>query len=41
MRTDHEIFIVTLESYEHSTIKISEHNKASNISYGKDKTTSI
>ena len=34
---DHEIFIVTLESHEHSTIKISEHKKASNNSYEKDK----
>ena len=37
MRTDHEIFIVTLASHYYSTIKISQHNIASNISYGKDK----
>ena len=37
MRTDHEIFIVTLASHDYSTIKISQHNIASNISYGKDK----
>ena len=36
-RNDHEIFIVTLELHEHSSIKISEHIKASNNSYEKDK----
>ena len=41
MRTDHKIFIVTLESHEHLTIKISQQDMASNNSYGKDKTTSL
>ena len=37
MRTDREIFIVTLESHDYSTIKISQHNIALDMSYGKDK----
>ena len=37
MRTDHEIFIVTLAPHVYSTIKIPQHKIASNISYGKDK----
>ena len=40
MRTDHEIFIEILEPYEHLSIKISQQDMASNISYGKGKTTS-
>ena len=37
MRNDHEIFIVTLESHVHSTIKISKYDLAPNIGYEKDK----
>jgi len=41
MRNHHEIFIETLESHEHLTIKISQQDMASNNSDGKDKTTSL
>ena len=37
MRSDHEIFIAILESHEHFTIKISQQDMVSIISYEKDK----
>ena len=36
MRNEYEIFIVTLESHVHSTIKISQYDLAPNIGYEKD-----
>ena len=41
MRTDHEIFIVTLVSYEQTIIKISQQYIVSIFSLEKDKTTSL
>ena len=41
MITDHEIFITTPESHEHLTIKISQQDIVSIISYEKDKNNYI